>query len=160
MDIYLYKSDGNSTKDVKGASPIGPSELQGLASLFKIYSLDYSKNEQFQVVVVPREESTDTKFDMQYWVDGTEMSSFVAWFSGLFGSLGGFILIYFIVIALLFPMICCVVYICCQKKFIDHKQVKEAVHQKIIANKGDLVQEYIENNHHAAQKVQLCKSKE
>ena len=118
LDVYVYTSNNDQ---IDQAKVIGNAD--GKAKLYEIYELNYTKNEQFIIVVLPKDEAQSTKFDMQYWIIGTEMSPFVAWLLNCFNSVGGLILLVLMILAVMIPVLYMITLLCCQKQHIDHKQV-------------------------------------
>ena len=70
---------------------------------------------------MPHDEALNTKFDMQYWVWGTEMTPFVAWLLNCFNSVGGLILLVFMILAVMIPILYMITLLCFQKQHIDPK---------------------------------------
>ena len=55
----------------------------GTVSINSEYTVDVNSG-SYIIVVLPEEDSEDTEFEFQYWIDGEQLSSFRQWWSKSF----------------------------------------------------------------------------
>ena len=70
-NAYLYINAGKSAK----YAPVELVERNNSAEALGLYTID-QKDDQFIVSVLPRENTNDVKFEIQFWHTGTEKSFF------------------------------------------------------------------------------------